>query len=113
MQLPLLTLTLLAPAALTLAPWRHLRLALVAILGLQLTLLALAGCLSSTLQCPSSCALLYPACEGAGDGHDSAPFGLAMLGLLAFGLDGAVLAGRAVFRWLGRALAARPGRSMH
>ena len=105
--------TLLAPAALALAPWRHLRLALVAVLCLQIALLAFAGCITSTLQCPSSCALLYPACEGAGDGNDGAPLGIALLGLIACGLDGAVLAGRAVRRWRRAPRPTRPGVSAH
>ncbi|MEO3713382.1 hypothetical protein [Roseateles flavus] len=113
MQLHLLTATLLAPAALALAPRRHLRLALATVLCLQLGLLALTGCLTSTLQCPFSCALLYPACENAGDGNDGAPLGIALLGLLAFGLDGAVLTGRALCRRLRASFATPPGRRTH
>lgn len=113
MQLPLLTATLLAPAALALTPWRQLRLALAAVLCLQLALLTLAGCLTSTLQCPSSCALLYPACEDAGDGNDGAPLGIALLGLLALGLDAALLAGRALYRRLRASFATPPGMRTH
>lgn len=76
---PLLTATLLAPAAQALAPRRHLRLALAAVLCLPLGLLALAACLTSTVQCPSRGALLYPACENAGDGNGGAPLGIALL----------------------------------
>ncbi|MBB2486185.1 hypothetical protein H5407_13260 [Mitsuaria sp. WAJ17] len=55
------------------------------------------GCVTSTLRCPSICALLYPACEHALDGDDGRPLGIGILGigilgLLAFGLDGVVLA---------------------
>lgn len=76
---PLLPATLPAPADQALAPRRHMRQALAAVLCLPLGLLALAGCLTSALQCPSSGALLYPACENAGDGNDGAPLGVALL----------------------------------
>jgi hypothetical protein len=99
MQLALGLLVLLMPLAILFSPWQILKFAVPLTIAVQLLALWLSGCITSSIECTSLCATIYPYCEDPFDDNDAAPFGILLIGLLSLMLDAAVVIFRAAFRW--------------
>ena len=90
---------LLAPLSILFVPRRYLGIAFGAAVVIQVGAFWLAGCVTSMLDCPSTCAFLYPACEDPNDDNDAAPFGMFFVAIAAIAIDVGCMVIRAAMHW--------------